>query len=102
MTDEERYNNRQIERMFDEQSRDIKSHMDAAIAPLTTQVMKTNGTVTFLTKMVYMALGALLLLVPWAGWVTNGLLDDRKNAITQEDIERSVDNAFEANLELNP
>ncbi len=57
MVDEERYNNRQIERMFDEQktefrkglesqSDDLKEHIDLALKPILEQVTKTNGRVT--------------------------------------------------------
>lgn len=45
MADEERYNNRQIERMLDSQSQDLKNHFDESIRPLTEQVTKTNGRV---------------------------------------------------------
>jgi hypothetical protein len=61
---------------------DMRKH---EIAPLTVQVTKTNGTVTFLTKMVYMALGALLLLVPWAGWVTTEVLT-REVQLDRDDV----------------
>lgn len=50
MSDEIRYNNRQIERMLDTQSQDLKDHFDKAINPLTAQVGKTNGRVTELEK----------------------------------------------------
>lgn len=57
MTEEAPYNNRQIERMFDEQdrrfdkrldeqSRDIKEHMDGGLEPILTQTTKTNGRMT--------------------------------------------------------
>lgn len=48
--DETRYNNRQIERMLDSQSQDLKTHMESVIAPLVTQVTKTNGRVTELER----------------------------------------------------
>lgn len=65
---EERYNNRQIEKMLSEQSADIKEHMDLKIAPLLTQVLKTNGRVTFNEKMVYTAMGALIMFTPVFSW----------------------------------
>lgn len=43
---EERYNNRQIERMLDLQSEDIKKHISSAITPILIQVTRTNGRVT--------------------------------------------------------
>lgn len=43
MAEEERYNNRQIERMLDEQSKDIKEHISSALDPILEQTTKTSG-----------------------------------------------------------
>ena len=43
--DEDRYNNRQLERIIDQQSTDIKDYLAEVINPLTTQVTLTNGRV---------------------------------------------------------
>lgn len=64
MAEEERYSNRQIERMLDDQSTDIKKHIDLTVAPLLAQVKKTNGRVGWLEKMVWMACGAVVILAP--------------------------------------
>lgn len=90
MSEEERYNNRQIERMLDEQSKELKEHISLLIRPLTEQVMKTNGTVKWQTKMLYMALGALFLLTPWAGWVTTHILSQAK-PLSKDDVEQIID-----------
>lgn len=45
MADEERYNNRQIERMLEKQSEDLKEHIDSATSPILVQTTKTNGRV---------------------------------------------------------
>lgn len=45
MSDETPYNNRQIERMLDNQSTDLKQHFDETIEPLAEQVGQTNGRV---------------------------------------------------------
>jgi len=79
MSDEERYNNRQIERMLDEQSKDIKDHMDMKIAPLLTQVLKTNGRVNFNEKMIYLAMGAIPLCASVMSWMLLDYLDFKKN-----------------------
>lgn len=102
MSEEERYNNRQIERMLDEQSKELKEHISLLISPLTKQVMLTNGTVKWQTKLLYIGIGALVLLTPWASWVTVSLLSQDKNLITQEDLDTAVNNAVQRNLEVNP
>jgi len=96
MSEEERYNNRQIERMFDEQSKDIKDHIDRAITPLTFQVTKTNGRVGILERMAWVSLGAIPLLTVWAGWLTFDYLNSKD--VMKHDIQQAVDEAFDANI----
>jgi len=48
--DEPRYSNRQIERMLDQQSTDLKKHIDDATGPILVQTTKTNGRVDALEK----------------------------------------------------
>lgn len=48
METEERYNNRQIERLLDNQTADIKELMKSELAPILAQTTKTNGRVTSL------------------------------------------------------
>lgn len=64
------YSNRQIERMFDTQSTDIKTHISSEVAPLTEQVKATNGRLRFVEKLMWTAMGAVSVLVPWAAWLT--------------------------------
>lgn len=45
MSEEERYNNRQIEKMFNDQSIELKAHMDLVTRPILEQTLKTNGRV---------------------------------------------------------
>lgn len=87
---EERYNNRQIERMLDSQSGDIKEHITSVISPLTIQVTKTNGRVRWLEKMIWMALGALALLTPWAIWMTSQQVE-REKPISKDEVETLID-----------
>lgn len=63
---EERYSNRQIERLLDEQSKDIKRHIDDKTAPILTQTMKTNGRVTKTEE-------AIVGQKVWRGWMVGGL-----------------------------
>lgn len=66
MADEERYSNRQIERLLDEQSKDIKAHIDLVTQPILSQVLKTNGRVTANEKDI---VGYKV----WRGWMTGGM-----------------------------
>lgn len=63
---EERYSNRQIERLLDEQSKDIKRHIDDKTTPILTQTMKTNGRVTTAEK-------DIVNQKVWRGWMVGGL-----------------------------
>ena len=71
---EERYNNRQIEKMLGDQVADLKEHITLHIDPLTKQVTMTNGTVKWLTKMTYLATGALIVLWPIMAWFVRDYL----------------------------
>lgn len=97
MSEEERYNNRQIERMLDEQSSDIKEHMDAAIAPLVVQVTKTNGRVSVIEKMVWMAAGAVVILTPFTYYLASRISSIQESIQTQ--TRQAVDDALDARIE---
>lgn len=104
--DEERYNNRQIERMFDEQSIDLKQYFDSKIEPLVRQVTITNGTVKWQTKMLYMALGALPILTFISAYMFYQVTQlqsykDGLDARVQAVVSQSVQDAL-SNYEINP
>lgn len=40
------------------------------------QAMRTNGTVKWQTKMIYLAVGALAILMPIAGWLSTSVIKD--------------------------
>ncbi len=74
------YNNRQIERMLDTQSQDLKDHFDKVINPLTERVGLTNGRVKeielknasqagFNKAMVWVAMACLTSFIGLFGWV---------------------------------
>lgn len=65
---EQRYNNRQVEKMMKESTDEIKTFISLKVDPLTKQVTYTNGKVRFNEKMIYMALGSLVLVVPMLSW----------------------------------
>lgn len=102
MTDEERYTNRQIERMLDEQSNDLKGHFDLVIKPLVVQVTKTNGRVSWLEKMMWLALGALAIAMPILTWVVNTVSKQQAvQAVQTSQIQQAVRDALEI-YEINP
>lgn len=101
MAEEERYNNRQIERMLDEQSSDIKGHMDAAIAPLVIQVTKTNGRVSVMEKMVWMAAGAVVILTPFTYYLANQIasINTSIKSAVHDEARQAVDDAFDERIQ---
>lgn len=66
MAEEERYSNRQIERLLDEQSKDIMRHIDDATEPILAQTTKTNGRVTKNEEDIIKS-------KIWRGWLTGGM-----------------------------
>ena len=66
MAEEERYNNRQIERMLEEQTRNITGHIDDKTRPILDQVLKTNGRVTANEA-------DIVAYKIWRGWMTGGM-----------------------------
>lgn len=66
MVDEERYSNRQIERLLDEQSKDIKEHIDAKTEPILSQTTRTNGRVNNNEA-------DIIRYKIWRGWMTGSL-----------------------------
>lgn len=66
MVEEERYSNRQIERLLDEQSKDIKEHIDQKTQPILNQVTKTNGRVNVLEA-------ESVVMKVWKGWQKGGM-----------------------------
>ena len=96
MSEEEHYSVRQIERMFDEQSSELKLHVTTALTPLTTQVMKTNGRLGVLEKMVWMAAGAVVILTPFTYWLASRL--DRLDTELREEVQTAVNDAFDERI----
>lgn len=108
MPDEERYNNRQIEKMLADQSSDLKEHINHATAPILEQTTKTNGRLL-------RAEGDITEIRVWRGWITGGMaiimivLPVVVGLITwaliqvvniDHTISKAIDEAFDANLQL--
>lgn len=66
MVEEQPYSNRQIERFFDDQLKEIKSHIDLKIDPVYAQTLKTNGRMTKAEE-------DLTRYKIWRGWMTGGM-----------------------------
>lgn len=115
MTDtEEHYSNRQIERLFDQQSTDLKEEMRVLTTPILIQTTKTNGRVTDNEKDIsklkidrgrlYGALGILMVIVIpvfggyllWLGKIAITL--QTQQAVQSATIQSAVDQAFANNL----
>tara|TARA_R110000850_G_scaffold61209_1_gene139976 strand:- start:1235 stop:1537 length:303 start_codon:yes stop_codon:yes gene_type:complete len=73
--EEPRYNNRQVEKMLKQSTDDIKEFISLKVDPLAAAVTYTNGKVRFNEKMIYMALGAMLLVTPMLSWFILDYLD---------------------------
>lgn len=119
MHEEERYNNRQIEKMFTDQSADLKAHMDLVTRPILVQTTKTNGRVNVLEEKVQSQKswrtgltygGAVLfffmttLILPVLTW--NLLQTIQLKESIRQDVQAAaqtgVDKAFDQNLQVNP
>lgn len=96
--EEERYNNRQIERMLDEQSTDLKSYIDLALEPLIVQTTKTNGMVGKHHWYIAMAIGGLAILsitvLPIMGWSLLQIVTIEQNIHAQvtQAVSQALDN----------
>jgi len=66
------FSNREIVKMLDDHTDDLKKYMTDLITPLTTQVTYTNGRLRLLEKMVWTALGGVAVL---AYFFSQGSLD---------------------------
>lgn len=66
MAEEQTYSNRQVERLLDEQSKDIKEYILATTTPILLQTQKTNGRVTKNED-------DIVSIKVWRGWMAGGL-----------------------------
>ncbi len=88
--------------MLDKQSEELKEHIDKTVEPLLVQVKKTNGRLSWVEKMVWIATGSLIILVPLTNVLWNdvrALWDERTSV---EDIQNIVDKTLDERMEIVP
>ena len=85
---------KRLEKRLDAQSSDLKEHMSLIIEPIRIQTTKTNGRVSIMEKMVWMAAGAVVILTPFTYYIATevGQLKDS----VREETRQAVDEAFDA------
>jgi len=88
---------KRLEKRLDAQSSDLKEHMSLIIEPIRIQTTKTNGRVSIMEKMVWMAAGAVVILTPFTYYIATevGQLKDS----VREETRQAVDEAFDARIE---
>ena len=88
---------KRLEKRLDAQSSDLKEHMSLIIEPIRIQTTKTNGRVSIMEKMVWMAAGAVVILTPFTYYLATevGQLKDS----VREETRQAVDEAFDARIE---
>lgn len=98
------YTNRELDLKFDSVKELMDAHFDAQNTKLDSiddKVTKTNGTVRWHTKLLYLSMGALPLLTIWAMWLTNETLNSQKDIspIQRAAIGQAIDEAFRNNTQ---
>jgi len=66
----------------------IKEYIDLKTSPIIDQVMKTNGRVSFNEKMIWLAMGAIMILAPLFSWFLLDYIEFKQQLNSQ--IEKSV------------
>lgn len=66
----------------------IKEYINLKTSPIIEQVMKTNGRVSFNEKMIWLAMGAIMILAPLFSWFLLDYIEFKQQLNSQ--IEKSV------------
>lgn len=84
---------RRLERRLDAQSDDLKEHMSLLTEPIRIQTTKTNGRVSIMEKMVWMAAGAVIILTPVTYYLASEVTDlkEHQSDIIRAEIRQALD-----------
>lgn len=110
------YSNRQVERLLDQQSTELKQEMKSLTEPILAQTTKTNGRVTAVEKVTQNLVGWMkftrgglailsIIVVPVLGgyllWLGKLVIELKTQQVIQTaTIQTAVDAAFSKNLEV--
>lgn len=91
---------RRLERRLEAQSADLKEHISITIEPIRVQTTKTNGRVSVMEKMVWMAAGAVVILTPFTYYIATemGEIKESLRDTVREESRQAVDEAFDARI----
>lgn len=92
---------KRLEKRLDAQSADLKEHMNLIIEPIRVQTTKTNGRVSIMEKMVWMAAGAVVILTPFTYYIATevGEIKESLRETVRAEARTAVDEAFGARTE---
>lgn len=91
---------KRLERRLEAQSADLKEHISIHLEPIKIQTTKTNGRVSIMEKMVWMAAGAVVILTPFVYYIATevGEIKDNLRDTVREESRQAVDEAFDARI----
>ena len=87
---------KRLEKRLDAQSADLKEHMNLIIEPIRIQTTKTNGRVSIMEKMVWMAAGAVVILTPFCVYLATKVTNlELEQARQPELIRTAIEETFQ-------
>lgn len=92
---------KRLERRLDAQSADLKEHITLVIEPIRVQTTKTNGRVSVIEKMVWMAAGAVIILTPFTYYIATeiGEIKESLRETVRTEARTAVDEAFDQRIQ---
>lgn len=92
---------KRLERRLEAQSADLKEHISIHLEPIKIQTTKTNGRVSVIEKMVWMAAGAVVILTPFTYYIATemGEMKESIRETVRIEARAAVDDAFDARIE---